>query len=90
VADTVALDTSENSIPYLASWAESASLDVLEQTAKLTDRLARRIEHALLAEPSALEPGPQEDVDAAQAIAGVIRAADVSGARCVRLSRATG
>jgi hypothetical protein len=45
---TVGLDTSANSIPYLASWAESASLDVLEQTAALTGRLADRIEHALL------------------------------------------
>jgi antirestriction protein ArdC len=45
---TVGLDTSANSIPYLASWAESASLDVLEQTAALTSRLADRIECALL------------------------------------------
>ena len=45
---TVGLDTSANSIPYLASWAESASLEVLEQTAALTGRLADRIEHALL------------------------------------------
>ena len=37
-----------NSIPYRALWAESASLEVLEQTATLTDRLAERIEAALL------------------------------------------
>ena len=45
---TVGLDTSANSIPYLASWAEQASLDVLERAAALTGRLADRIEHALL------------------------------------------
>ena len=45
---TVGLDSSANSIPYLASWAEQASLDVLERAATLTGRLARRIEHALL------------------------------------------
>ena len=45
---TVGLDTSANSIPYLTSWAEDASLEVLEQTAALTGRLADRIEHALL------------------------------------------
>ena len=47
------LDCSANSIPYLASWAEQASLEVLEQTAQLTGRLAARIESALLAEPRA-------------------------------------
>jgi hypothetical protein len=40
----VGLDTDENSIPYLASWAEKASLDVLERTAQLTSRLTDRIE----------------------------------------------
>lgn len=44
----VGLDTNANSIPYLASWAEQASLQVLEQTAHLADRLARQIEDRLL------------------------------------------
>ncbi len=35
------------SIPYMASWAETAELDVIEQTAGLIDRLARRIEDAI-------------------------------------------
>ena len=52
---TVGLDTSTNSIPYLASWAEQASLEVLEQTAAITGRLAQRIEDALLAAPAADE-----------------------------------
>jgi hypothetical protein len=45
---TVGLDSSANSIPYLASWAERASLDVLERAAALTGRLADRIERALI------------------------------------------
>ena len=45
---TVGLDSSANSIPYLASWAEQASLEVLERAAALTGRLADRIEQALL------------------------------------------
>ena len=45
---TVGLDSSANSIPYLTGWAEHADLDVLEQTAGLTSRLADRIEAALI------------------------------------------
>ena len=55
---TVGLDTSANSIPYLTSWAEGASLDVLEQPAALTGRLADRIEHTLLDE----EKDPQTGI----------------------------
>lgn len=44
---TVGLDSSANSIPYLASWAEHASLEVLERAAALTGQLADRIEGAL-------------------------------------------
>jgi DNA-binding CsgD family transcriptional regulator len=40
---TVGLDCSANSIPYLASWAEQASLEVLEQTAQLTGRGERAL-----------------------------------------------
>jgi antirestriction protein ArdC len=67
--ETVGLDTSANSIPYLTSWAEQASLEVLEQTAALTGRLADRIEGALLANPSGSQPGDQEVVDAPEAVA---------------------
>lgn len=59
--DTVGLDSSANSIPYLASWAEKASLEVLEQTAVTTSRLAARIEAALLAD-RADEPGEDHAV----------------------------
>lgn len=66
---TVGLDSSANSIPYLATWAEQASLDVLEQTAALTGRLSERIESVLLAEAAGLQPGDQQVVDAPQAVA---------------------
>ncbi|MBV9167553.1 MAG: hypothetical protein JO342_15560 [Solirubrobacterales bacterium] len=39
-------------IPYLASWAERAELEVLERTAGLVDRLAQRIEDAALSDPT--------------------------------------
>jgi antirestriction protein ArdC len=41
------VDPSGYSIPYLASWAQSSELEVLERTAGLIDRLANRIETAL-------------------------------------------
>lgn len=44
---TAGLDTSANSIPYLASWAENASLDVLEHAAQLTGQIADRIDTTL-------------------------------------------
>ena len=49
VCDTAGLDTSANSIPYLTSWSANASLEVLQQTAELVDRLAREIETPVLA-----------------------------------------
>jgi antirestriction protein ArdC len=42
------VSTEDYSIPYLASWAESTDLVVLERTAGLIDRLARRIENATI------------------------------------------
>lgn len=69
VCDVVGLDTSENSIPYLASWAERASLEILEQTAQLTDRVARRIEERLLTETATVQPAEQERFDTVQGAA---------------------
>ena len=66
---TVGLDTSANSIPYLASWAEQASVDVLEQTVELTARLSDRIEAVLVPEPAAAHPAPEQLVDAPQPVA---------------------
>jgi IrrE N-terminal-like domain len=88
--DLVGLDTSANSIPYLASWAESASVEVLEHAAQLTDRVARRIEERLLAQTAPIQPAQEQILDGREAVAAFIRAADLSAARCVRLSRTTG
>jgi hypothetical protein len=43
----VAISSEDYSIPYLASWAESSGLEVLERTAALIDRIASSIEAAL-------------------------------------------
>lgn len=42
------VDCAEQSIPYLASWADSALIATLQATAGLIDRLAERIECALV------------------------------------------
>ncbi|MDA0163133.1 zincin-like metallopeptidase domain-containing protein [Solirubrobacter ginsenosidimutans] len=47
VCGFVGLDTSGNSIPYLAAWRESTAADAFERVAGLVDRLARRLEDAL-------------------------------------------
>jgi antirestriction protein ArdC len=60
VADTVCgacgLDVAGAAVPYLASWAEVVELETIEQTAKLIDRLARRIETAVLEELEVVDP----------------------------------
>ncbi len=48
VTASLGLDTSSFSIPYLASWSERAPLETIEQAAETIDRLARRIEDAVL------------------------------------------
>ena len=58
---TVGLDTSANSIPYLTSWAEQAPVEVLEQAAQLTGRIADRIDNTLLTDTD-------EDVDEAAGV----------------------
>jgi hypothetical protein len=49
-------------VPYLASWAEQADLGVLEQTAALIDRLASRIEDAVLEAPTEQTDDDSSDV----------------------------
>ena len=68
VSGSIGLDTIGESVPYLASWAQSAPLETIEATAKLIDRLARRIEDALegAAETAEAEQNPCEG--AAQAV----------------------
>lgn len=56
------------SIPYLTSWAQDTDLQVLEHIAGLIDRLARRIEGVLLADPTSLQPGDEQIIDAAEAV----------------------
>jgi antirestriction protein ArdC len=48
VTASLGLDTSGFSIPYLASWSQQAPLETIEQAAETIDRLARRIEDAVL------------------------------------------
>lgn len=47
VCGSIGLDTSGYSIPYLASWSQTTSLDTIEQAARTIDRLAKRIEDAV-------------------------------------------
>jgi N-terminal domain of anti-restriction factor ArdC len=59
VCGALGLDSAGYSIPYLASWAPKGDIDTLERTAALIDRLARRIETAVL-------PGETSTPDDAQ------------------------
>lgn len=47
VCGSIGLDTNGYSIPYLASWSQTASLETIEQAAATIDRLAKRIEDAV-------------------------------------------
>jgi hypothetical protein len=64
----VGVSSEEYSIPYLASWAETSELEVLEHTAALIDRLATRIERALHDEHAG---EPHDDTGAAAATPGL-------------------
>jgi antirestriction protein ArdC len=48
VCGSLGLDTSSNSIPYMASWAEQASMDTIESAAATIDRVPKRIEDYVL------------------------------------------
>jgi antirestriction protein ArdC len=47
----IGLDTGASAVPYLATWAESAAAGTFERIAALVDRLARRLEDTLGADP---------------------------------------
>jgi hypothetical protein len=48
VVGGLGLDTSNYSIPYIASWSEDdAALEIIETCAEVIDRLAKRIEVAI-------------------------------------------
>lgn len=48
VLASLGIDAGTSSIPYLASWSQTAPIETIEQHAKLIDRLAKRIEDAVL------------------------------------------
>jgi antirestriction protein ArdC len=48
VCGSLGLDTSVNSVPYMASWAEGASMETIESAAATIDRVAKRIEDYVL------------------------------------------
>jgi hypothetical protein len=41
------LDTSEETIPYVASWGETGAIEAVTEHAELIDRLARTVENAI-------------------------------------------
>jgi antirestriction protein ArdC len=74
VIRSLGIDADGASIPYLAAWAESADLAVIEKTAGLIDRLAKRLEDALLsvdAETSAAA-GADDQVDVDENVGQVL------------------
>jgi antirestriction protein ArdC len=48
VCGSLGLDTSGYSIPYLASWAQRASMETIERAAGMVDRVAKRIEEHVI------------------------------------------
>jgi antirestriction protein ArdC len=48
VCGSLGLDTSGYSIPYLASWAQRASMETVERAAGMVDRVAKRIEEHVI------------------------------------------
>jgi hypothetical protein len=62
---SLGIPADEYSIPYLASWAQSAELDTIQRTAGLIDRLASRIETTLHSDPTdSVDEHPADTVDA--------------------------
>ncbi len=46
VCGSLGLDTSGESIPYIAEWGEAGDLDAIRKHAETVDRIARTIENA--------------------------------------------
>jgi hypothetical protein len=70
----VGLDTSGETVPYVAGWGEAGALEAVTEFAKLIDGLARRVE-------AAITPGEDAETVAnslAQPLQGA-RAASVMG-----------
>src|SRR5690606_1671149 len=68
VSGLLGLDTSGDSIPYLTGWSQTADADAFIEIAKLVDRLAARIEHAIEHHPAASpDDGPRTQEPTGQA-----------------------
>ena len=70
VCGSLGFDTSDYSIPYLASWSENAELETIERAAGVIDRIARQIEDAL---DSAAGDGEADDEPELPRDVGLIR-----------------
>jgi hypothetical protein len=60
----VGLDTSGETIPYVASWGETGALEAVTEHAQLIDRLARTVENAIARDTAS-------DAAAGETVAGV-------------------
>ena len=60
VLGTVGLDTSGETVPYIAGWGESGALEAITEFAHLIDGLARQVERAIL-DPRDDRHGQQAD-----------------------------
>jgi hypothetical protein len=69
VAGALGLRVDGYAIPYLASWSEDVDLAVIEDAAGLIDRLAKRVEDAVLplAPDASTASEPEHDVAAVTA-----------------------
>jgi len=54
VCGQLGLDTSGETIPYVAGWGEDGALDAIHADAQTIDEVARRIESALRVEDQAV------------------------------------
>jgi antirestriction protein ArdC len=70
VCSSLGLDTSANAVPYLAGWDERSEGDPIESYAALIDRLARRIEGAVLPEQAVSGPRVDDSTQPQQAAVG--------------------
>ena len=68
-ASAAGLDTSGESIPYVAGWGEDGALEAIQQVAELIDTVAPRIETAITAS------GPSVDGEGRPSRAAAERAA---------------
>lgn len=80
VCGALGLDVSGYSVPYLASWSSTTNIEIIERTAALIDRLARRIEDAALpADHDDTQPHPStQHIEATAGVAAASTAAAIA------------